>query len=339
MSSGIRWETRRAFACLVALVLLSSCQDSSHINQPTPINIPSVPSRITISAVSGIGAAAGEIYIAARVFDAQGVSVGSTAVTFSTNIGVVSPESVMADGGGLAQTTVKTTVPANIRAAAGSALATIDVTPNPPIVPIAPVDPPAPPTPIPPPSQGPFTIELLVSAGVAGSDSLFSLRANGGVSSATWTFGDGSATTTSSPSARHAYASANTYVAGVVAVDTLGRSASSSATVSISPATTTAPPGAAGLQIAMTCTPGAARSVACNLSASYNGVPMQSTPPTFTSVDWDWGDGQSQLLLPGSPLGTHTFVQAGTYTIVPHVTVLTIDGNKMATTSTSVTVP
>ena len=73
----------------------------------------------------------------------------------------------------------------------------------------------------------------------------------------------------------------------------------------------------------------------CNLAATYNGTPVPST--SFTSVDWDWGDGTAQMV--AGPVGSRTYVQAGTYLVVPRATVTTVDGPKVATTSQSITVP
>jgi hypothetical protein len=38
-------------------------------------------------------------------------------------------------------------------------------------------------------------------------------------------------------------------------------------------------------------------------------------------------------------VASRTYVQAGTYIVVPHATVNTVDGPKMATASLSITVP
>lgn len=257
---------RRAFS-LLACLALASCGDVPPIVAPTPPVVPLVPARITITATPGIGVNAGEVYIAARVLATSGAGVGAAPVAFSTNLGTVAPAAVVADGGGIAQTTVRTSGPSSVRVVSGTAEATIDITPNPPITLPAPVPPEIPTTPPPvvlPPSVPPPTPP---------------------------------------PTPQ--------------------------------PTPTPLPP--AGLQLSLGCST-SVLTVGCNLAASYNGVPLQSTAPTFVQVDWDWGDGTSQIVA-GSPLGSHPYAQAGTYSLVAHATVTTVDGVKLGSASQAVKVP
>jgi PKD repeat protein len=56
-------------------------------------------------------------------------------------------------------------------------------------------------------------------------------------------------------------------------------------------------------------------------------------------VDWDFGDGQSQIVT-GPPLVSHTYTQVGTYLISPHATVTIPDGSlRIATTSQALKIP
>jgi hypothetical protein len=332
---------RRASSLLAVALLVASCDDVPPVVQPTPPVVPSIPSRITVTATPGVGTAAGEVYVSARVFDAQGRGVGSTPVSFSVNVGTVSPAAAVADPGGLAQTTVKTTGPTTVRVAAGPALATMDVTPNPSITqPGPPVPTPTPPNPTPNPPSSPLTVTINAAPAPAGSPTTFGLAMSGGVSSATWAFGDGGSETTGTSSTAHVYTSAGTYTVSVSVIDQQNRSASASTAVTIKPSSTDTPPPAATVNLTLTCTIAAHGSpTTCNLAASYGGVPLQSTPPTFVQVDWDFGDGQSQIVT-GPPLVSHTYTQVGTYLIAPHATVTIPDGSlRIATTSQALKIP
>ena len=73
MSSGIRRKTRRAFVCLVALVLLTSCHESSHLNQPSTLPVPSaIPYFLTAGASVGLGNDAGRATISVKVQNVEG---------------------------------------------------------------------------------------------------------------------------------------------------------------------------------------------------------------------------------------------------------------------------
>ncbi len=122
---------RRALAVLGAGLLLASCQDASTIVYPTPpTQISGPPASISITTTNGIGATAGQVFVAARVYDASGNPVGGTTVQFATSAGSVQPVAVVTDGGGLAQTTVTTSTPASITAVAGTARTTTSISPS-----------------------------------------------------------------------------------------------------------------------------------------------------------------------------------------------------------------
>jgi hypothetical protein len=122
---------RRALAVLGAGLLVASCQDASTITYPTPPTQTSgPPASITVTTTNGIGASAGQVFLAARVYDASGNPVGGTTVQFATSAGSVQPVAVVTDGGGLAQATVTTSTPAAVTAVAGTAKTTTSVSPS-----------------------------------------------------------------------------------------------------------------------------------------------------------------------------------------------------------------
>ena len=122
---------RRASWLLVACVFFASCQDTPRYVQPSlPPPLPTIPQTITITATPGLGASAGQVFLAANVRDASGLAVGNTTVRFATTAGVVQPASVLADGGGLAQATVTTSEPATVTASAGTVTVALTVTPT-----------------------------------------------------------------------------------------------------------------------------------------------------------------------------------------------------------------
>jgi hypothetical protein len=260
-------------------------------------------------------------------------------VRFTTTSGAVQPDAVMTDGGGLAQTTVRSSSPATVEVIAGSAKSAIEVTP---IAPITPTPTPTPPV-VPPnnggPSQQPLAVAINVSPARAGDVTTFGLSVNGnsfGLARTDWTFGDGGALTTSTPNVSHVYAAAGSYTAGVTVTDTQGRSAAASLALIIdvprTPDTTTP---TTGLAITMGCTAANHGSPSpCNVAATYNGQAVLSNAIMF--VDWDWGDGFNPTV--AGPTATHIYAQAGSYRVSPRAIVNTVDGQKVATASQSITI-
>jgi hypothetical protein len=119
----------RALWLLIAAAFASSCGYKAPTFPSLPPTAPSIPATITVTATPGVGGSAGQVFLAASVRDASGHGVGSVMVRFTTTSGVVQPDAVMADGGGLAQTTVRTSMTATIEATAGPAKSAIEVTP------------------------------------------------------------------------------------------------------------------------------------------------------------------------------------------------------------------
>ena len=92
---------RRAFVCLVASVLLTSCHEGTHLNQPAPLPIPtSVPYFLTAGASVGLGADAGHATISAKVQNVEGAPMQDVPVTFVTDQGSIDPAiaTTLADG-------------------------------------------------------------------------------------------------------------------------------------------------------------------------------------------------------------------------------------------------
>ena len=90
----------------------------------------------------------------------------------------------------------------------------------------------------------------------------------------------------------------------------------------------------------MACTPARPADAAATSRRPTAACRLQSTPPTFHRVDWDWGDGTSTLVTTGSPLSTRTYTQAGTYLLVATATVRTPDaGDRTATLTRPLTIP
>jgi PKD repeat protein len=90
----------------------------------------------------------------------------------------------------------------------------------------------------------------------------------------------------------------------------------------------------------MTCTPGTHGSTptSCNVTTTYGGNAVPGS--SVTSVAWDWGDGTTADNSSSVPVKPHTYVNAGTYTVLATVTA-TINGTSMTApvTSKSVVVP
>ena len=74
----------------------------------------------------------------------------------------------------------------------------------------------------------------------------------------------------------------------------------------------------------------------CNVTASYGGTPLPGT--VITNVNWDWADGTA-LQSTATPINTHNYVQAGTYTVYVLVTANTPDGVRDATAMKVLLIP
>jgi hypothetical protein len=55
----------------------------------------------------------------------------------------------------------------------------------------------------------------------------------------------------------------------------------------------------------------------CNVSATYDGT--TNVPSNYLTTSWDWGDGGTTSTA-ATPLGSHNYLQEGTYLAVATVT-------------------
>jgi PKD repeat protein len=152
-----------------------------------------------------------------------------------------------------------------------------------------------------------------------------------------WAFGDtSSVVSTSQTPITHQYTTAATYTVQATVSDALGRTATGALTITVNAAITTTT--TTGLSVSLTCTAdkhGTATPTACNVTVSYNGTTLPSKK--ITKVDWDWGDGIANLDTL-SPVLTHPYDSAGTYTIFATVTAIISDDGTTSTKTSSKTV-
>jgi PKD repeat protein len=89
----------------------------------------------------------------------------------------------------------------------------------------------------------------------------------------------------------------------------------------------------------LTCTPGAhgTTPTSCNVNQTYGGATIAGG--AVTGVEWDWGDGTTADNSSTTPVKTHQYVNAGTYTVIATVTANTTNGSQTGTSSKSVVVP
>jgi len=266
-----------------------------------------------------------QLDVTATVLTADGHFVKDVALTFAMDAGTVTPESAVTNGNGVAQAVASSTSSATLTVSAGALVASTRV------------------------DGVPSSLALYAIATTAGDDTPFTV--SGFVSGTTplattsWTFGDGGTATSTNRSTSHRYTRAGGYTATVTATDTLGRSGTTSALITVAAAAAPPPPTpptppapTPTLSATLTCTPVAHGSESsCNIAVSYrDALPSGAV----TKVDWDWGDGSTSTTVPPSaPVGTRTYLKAGTYTVFATATANTSDGAKTATTSKSIVIP
>jgi PKD repeat protein len=122
------------------------------------------------------------------------------------------------------------------------------------------------------------------------------------ITSYAWDFGDGG--TAQGPSASHAYTAAGTYLVRLTVTDSLGRVDTATGTVTV----TDEPPVAAFAVGA--AAPEAGQSVA------FDGSSSSDSDGSIVAYAWNFGDGHTA----SGRNPTHTFTQAGTYTVTLTVT-------------------
>jgi hypothetical protein len=215
---------------IVVALLVSGCAYHTP-SSPTPA-APAVAAAasITLTSLSGIGASAGQAFVAALVHDATGRNVGGYAVTFQTSAGVLATATITADAGGLAQATIIKIdrSPITITAHVGDVGAQLeaDITlPLPPFVPAPPVlTPPPPPPVIPPPPVPMLSLELTCTAEPLATPTpcnvtalLGSVPMTSQIASMRWDWGDRTVTTTPEPFTTHQYPIVGTFTAAAIA--------------------------------------------------------------------------------------------------------------------------
>ena len=283
---------------------------------------PSVPSQVTLGASPGSGTSGGTAIVTARVQNANGAALPNVMVTFTTTRGTVSPAQVATSSSGAATATLTASDTADVTAIAGAVSAHTLVI----------ATPPSSTTPTP---TLPLAFLNVSGSATAGTPVTFSVSSSAVGATWIWSFGDGATEQGSAFSTTHTYTSAGTYTASVSSSSTQASSATIVVTASVVPPPTTS----TGFAATIACPKTATLAQACNIATTLNGVAQPSS--TITRVDWDWGDGQTtQTNGSLAPVSSHTYANAGTYTVFASVTGAPPLGvSQTVTTSIKLTVP
>jgi PKD repeat protein len=130
--------------------------------------------------------------------------------------------------------------------------------------------------------------------------------ANNPIATYAWNFGDGS--TASGRTATHAFNLPGTYVVTLTVSDALGRSASTSQTVTVGAGTVPA--------VTFTVSPSTA---VPGQQVNFNASATRPAPGrTIRTYDWDFGDGETKTTT--TPQTTHDYQTSGTYIVTLLVT-------------------
>jgi PKD repeat protein len=226
--------------------------------------------------------------------------------------------SVPTDTNGIARTVLADAGAATVTASAGPITATIPVLGGTVPIPQPPSPPPAPlpPIPVPPVSPPiPASISLSPISTTVGVSTAFSVGAFSGSSlivSESWTFGDGASLVIPGTATAHAYTAAGIFTVIVHATDALGRTATSSAPVTV--AGPPKPPDPA-LTLTLACVAAPHTSpTSCNLTARDETGAIVTAG--VTSALWSFGDGSTlTTTTPTAPLAQRTYTQVGVYTV------------------------
>jgi len=251
-------------------------------------------SVIVTASPGTVSAAGGEATISATVFDANNNTLPGVAVSFSTDVGSVTPPSATTNQSGLASTTLSTYRTATVTAVAATSganqikgTATVTVNPLPTVTIGAPTT---------SPTAGiPASFQVTVAPGAA--------TGTGGavgapITRATIAFGDGTTVDLGQPNGTttvaHTYRTEGTYTVAVTATDASGQTARASVPVTVLAAqpftlTVTASNGRIGQQISMTAIPTAG-----------------SGAPSVSTYTWDFGDNTPRVTTT-VPVVSHTY--------------------------------
>lgn len=335
--SRILLDMRRAFVCLVAAALLASCHEGSHLNQPSPLPVPTtVPYFLTAGASVGLGADAGHATISVKVQNVEGAPMQDVPVKFETDQGTIDPANAITLADGTARASLTASVTATVLVSTRTLSQRLLVTAQAP-----PAASPAPPTPTPGPTPPPvaaLNVSLAATPGAAGSPTTFNFASNGTIVQEVWTFGDGSpAVTTTTHATTHVYVSGGSFNAGVTVLDTFGRTAAS--TLALLIVAPPAPPTPPGPSYAVTLTASAtAVLVGGTVTLTATPIAQNGAPATPTSYAWDCDDnGTTDSTAPGPIVCTYPTV--GTITSKLTVTGGTASGLGTVAITVSSAVP
>ncbi len=258
--------------------------------------------------------------------NSYGAPLANVIVAFATTRGVILPAQATTGSSGTATAVLAAIDTADVTVAAGGLTAHTLVAPSSSTSPSSP-------TPNSPTTTAAFL--NVSSSGTTGVALVFSVSSAATGVTWNWSFGDGANTQTTAFATTHAYSRAGVYAASVSAA---GTSAGTAIVTVIDPAPTPTPP-AATLSVTLTCTPGThgTTPTSCNVNETYGGATIAGG--AVTGVTWDWGDGTTADNSSTTPVKTHQYVNAGTYTVIATVTANTVDGSQTGTSSKSVVVP
>jgi hypothetical protein len=239
------------------------------------------------SSSSTVPSNGGSVTLIAVVVDADGNPVPNVPVLFTTTAGTLGASTVSTDANGRATTTLTTSSTAQVTATAGtvaSTALTITAAAKPSVTVSATTT---------SPSQGQtvgFTVSVTPASGVAGA-AIRSVRID---------YGDGQADTlgTGGGSASHTFSKTGTFTVTATATDANGETGTGSTIVVVSP-------------ILLTLTPSPATGSA-PLAVTFT-LALNPSTVGVTSVDWDFGDGETQ---PNTSQLTiaHTYTRVATFT-------------------------
>jgi hypothetical protein len=96
-------------------MLLASCHEGPHLNQPSPLPIPTtVPYFLTAGASVGLGADAGHATISVKIQNVEGAPMHDVPVTFQTDQGTIDPANAMTLADGTAHALLTASVTATV---------------------------------------------------------------------------------------------------------------------------------------------------------------------------------------------------------------------------------
>jgi hypothetical protein len=284
-----------------AIVALVGCAYHTTTEPTKTPRATQTPARIVLTIAPGVGANVAQAAIGATVTDTNGVAVGGVTVQFTSTIGSFTQTSVVTGTDGLAQTVLNAAKPATVTASVGSVSTSADAA-----------------------IHADFGISLTVTNTLTNQPTGFlatALQPTGAVQYR-FEFGDGFFAGPGGGSATHFYARAGVYPVTVSAVDAAGRSGATAQSLTISdppvvtPPVVTPPPPAV-LAITLECT-AATHGAATGCHVVMTGADGAALTSTMTSIDWDWGDGFTETIVPPPPVAVHdhTFAVAGTYVVI-----------------------